>query len=224
MTDSISGIPYKLIRSRRKTLALTIGSDAQLVVRAPMRLSEKLINDFIRRKTRWIVDKQQQLIADGAKQEPFVLEDGGQILFLGDSYTILRKDVADVSMELFSLIIPKDMDIAGFAEWMRARGEEVIGERVDYYAKLMGVKYASVKMSGAKRRWGSCGIGDSLNFAWRLVMCSPLAIDYVVVHELSHIDHRNHGAKFWKRVAAVMPNYKDAQKWLRVNRGVLEVL
>jgi len=88
----------------------------------------------------------------------------------------------------------------------------------------MGVKYASMKMSEAKRRWGSCGAGNTLNFAWRLVMCPQSVIDYVVVHELSHIPYKDHSPKFWTRVATVMPNYKEAQEWLRLNRKLMEVI
>ena len=113
---------------------------------------------------------------------------------------------------------------AAVAEWLKVQGETVINDRVDYYANLMGVKYTSVKMSEAKRRWGSCGAGNTLNFAWRLVMCPQSIIDYVVVHELSHITYKDHSAKFWTRVATVMPNYKEAQDWLRLNRRLMEVI
>ena len=88
----------------------------------------------------------------------------------------------------------------------------------------MGVQYASIKMSEAKRRWGSCGGKNSLNFAWRLVMCPQFVVDYVVVHELSHINRKDHSAKFWARVATVLPNYKDSQDWLRLNRTIMEVI
>jgi hypothetical protein len=79
-------------------------------------------------------------------------------------------------------------------------------------------------MSEAKRRWGSCGAGNTLNFAWRLVMCPQSVIDYVVVHELSHITYKDHSAKFWTRVATVMPNYREAQDWLRLNRRLMEII
>lgn len=65
---------------------------------------------------------------------------------------------------------------------------------------------------------------DISNFAWRLVMCPQSVIDYVVVHELSHITYKDHSAKFWTRVATIMPNYKEAQDWLRLNRKLMEVI
>ncbi|KLU63884.1 hypothetical protein DEAC_c41960 [Desulfosporosinus acididurans] len=217
-------IPYEIVRSNRKTLALTIDSEAKLVVRAPMRLGEDVIRDFIKKKARWITDKQRQVSDYATKQSAFVLEDGENVLYFGKSYAVLRKAVQEVTTEGNFLLVPEDMTLEGFGKWMKAQGETVISERVDYYANLMGVKYASVKMSEAKRRWGSCGAGNTLNFAWRLVMCPQSVIDYVVVHELSHITYKDHSSKFWTRVATVMPSYKEAQDWLRLNRKLMEVI
>lgn len=217
-------IPYEIVRSHRKTLALTIDNEARLIVRAPMQLGEDVICDFIKKKSRWITDKQRQVKDYATMQSAFVLEDGENVLYFGKSYAVLRKDVQEVTPEGSFLLVPEDMMLDGFADWMKMQGENVIRERVDYYANLMGVKYASVKMSEAKRRWGSCGAGNTLNYAWRLVMCPQSVIDYVVVHELSHITYKDHSAKFWTRVATVMPNYKEAQDWLRLNRKLMEVI
>lgn len=216
--------PYKLVRSKRKTLALTIDNNAELVVRAPMRLGEDIIRDFIKKKSRWIADKQRQISDCAAKQSAFVLEDGESVLYLGNAYTILRKDVPEVMIIGGYLHVPYSMTIKEFAKWLKAQCAVVIGERVDFYANIMGVSYSKVKMSEAKRRWGSCGAKDSLNFAWRLIICPLSVIDYVVVHELSHITYKNHGIKFWARVATVMPNYEEAQDWLRLNRGIMDVI
>lgn len=220
----MSEIPYKLVRSNRKTLALTIDSEACLVVRAPMEISEDVIHKFIRKKSRWIADKQRQVTDYGVKQSAFVLEDGENVLYFGKSYTVLRKEAHNVTIEGNFILVPKDMTLDDFAEWLRQQGEGIIRERMEYYANLMGVKYASVKMSEAKRRWGSCGAGNTINIAWRLVMCPQSVIDYVVVHELSHITYKDHSSKFWTRIATVMPNYKEAQDWLRLNRKLMEVI
>ena len=217
-------IPYQLVRTKRKTLVLMIHRDAQLIVRAPLRLSETVIHDFIRKKARWIAAKQREVADFGGKQSAFVLKDGERVLYLGNAYTILRKMVPGVTLDGHCMHIPEDMTLDGFARWMREQGDGVIRERVNHYANQMGLRYTAVRMSGAKHRWGSCGAKNTLNFAWRLVMCPQSVIDYVVVHELSHIPYKGHGVKFWTCVATVMPNYKDAQKWLRHNRKLLEII
>ena len=220
----MSEIPYKLVRSRRRTLALIINREAQLIVRAPMKMGENVILDFIRKKARWIAEKQRQVADCGARRSAFALNDGETVLYLGNTYTILRKFVLKVTFVGRYMIVPNDMTLDGFAAWMREQGRGFIRERLDHYARLMGVSYTAFRMSGAKRRWGSCGPRDSINFAWRLMMCPPSVIDYVVVHELSHISYKGHGVRFWKRVATVMPNYKEAQVWFRHNRRLLDVV
>ncbi len=217
-------IPYEIVRSNRKTLALTIDSEARLIVRAPMQLDEEVIRDFIKKKSRWITDKQRHVRDYATKQSEFLLEDGENVLYLGKSYAVLLKDVKEVSMDGNFLILPKNMTLEEFSYWMKIQGDSIIRERVDHYSNLMGAKYSSVKMSNAKRRWGSCGAGNTLNFAWRLVMCPQSVIDYVVVHELSHITYKDHSAKFWTRVATVLPNYRESQEWLRLNRKLMEVI
>jgi predicted metal-dependent hydrolase len=220
----VSEIPYKLVRSKRKTLALIIDSEAQLVVRAPMKLSEDAIEEFIHKKAKWIADKQKQVMDYATKQSSFILEDGENVLYFGKSYAVLRMDTAEIVIEGSFLVVPETMTLDSFAAWMKEQGNSVVRERVDYYANLMGVKYTSVKMSEAKRRWGSCGAGDTLNFSWRLVMCPQSVIDYVVIHELSHITYKDHSSKFWTRVATVMPSYREAQDWLRLNRKLMEII
>ena len=220
----MSEIPYKIVRSKRKTLALTIDSEAQLVVRAPMKLGEDVIKEKKKKKEKWIIDKQRQVMDYATKQSSFILEDGENVLYFGKSYAVLRRDTAEIAIEGNFLIVPATMTLEGFATWMKEQGNDIIRERADYYANLLGVKYSSVKMSEAKRRWGSCGTGNTLNFAWRLVMCPQSVIDYVVVHKLSHITYKDHSAKFWTRVATVMPSYKEAQDWLRLNRKLTEVV
>lgn len=217
-------IPYEIVRSNRKTLALTIDSEAKLIVRAPIQLDEDVIREFIKKKSRWIADKQRYVRDYATKQSEFLLEDGENVLYLGKSYAILRKDVQEILIEGNFLLVPENMTLEGFADWMKIQGDNIIRERVDHYANLIGAKYSSVKMSNAKRRWGSCGAANTLNFAWRLVMCPQSVIDYVVVHELSHITYKDHSAKFWTRVATVMPNYREAQEWLRLNRKLMEVI
>lgn len=217
-------IPYKIVRSKRKTLAITIDSEARLVVRAPMRLSEDVIRDFIHKKAHWIAQKQKQMRDCAKKHSTLALEEGENVLYFGKTYLVSRRKTDNVYTEENLLIVPIHITLNEFVEWLKARAEVIIPQRVDYYANLMEVKYKSLKLSEAKQRWGSCGARNTLNFAWRLVMCPQWVIDYVVIHELSHITYKDHSSKFWSRVAAIMPNYKEAHNWLRLNRNLMDVI
>lgn len=93
--------------------------------------------------------------------------------------------------------------------------KEKITERVQWYSELTGIKYSKIKINKAKTRWGSCSSKGSLNFNYRLYFAPLEILDYVVVHELSHIREMNHSKKFWNRVELVIPDYKKRRKWLR---------
>ena len=98
---------------------------------------------------------------------------------------------------------------------LRALAKVIIPEKVEKFARIMKVSPTSVKITGAKTRFGSCSGKNGLCFSWR-VMCYPeKAIDYVVVHELSHIYHHNHSKSFWKTVEKYMPDYKERKRLLK---------
>jgi hypothetical protein len=104
-----------------------------------------------------------------------------------------------------------------FAAWYRRQARQVIGERLAAWAGEHGLVYGSLRITSAQRRWGSCGPKGTLNFSWRLVMAPPEVIDYVIIHELAHLEIRNHSPLFWQRVAQMMPDYKRQVAWLKAN-------
>ena len=167
---------YQLIRSRRKTLSIEISRDAQIIVRAPMKLSQRDIERFLALKQDWIkVHLQKQLQRKAAHPEP---------------------------------------DEAVWAMW-KSQAKEYIPKAVAYYSSLMGVSPTAVRFSRAKTRFGSCSSQNSITFSLRLMDYPLEAIDYVVVHELAHIRHKNHSKAFYAFVASVMPDYKQRSKLLR---------
>lgn len=98
---------------------------------------------------------------------------------------------------------------------LRALAEVELPRRVEYFAKQMGVQPTGVKITSAKTRFGSCSAKNSLCFSWRLMLYPPEAVDYVVVHELAHIQEKNHAPAFYKVVASVLPDYKAREKLLK---------
>ena len=90
-----------------------------------------------------------------------------------------------------------------------------VPERVRYYAPIVGVTYGRITIRNQKTRWGSCSSKGNLNFNCLLILAPPEVLDYVVVHELCHRKHMNHSKEFWAEVEKVLPNYKEAEAWLK---------
>lgn len=217
-------IVYQVVRSNRKSVALVIDNEANLIVRAPSLMPDTVIDEFVHKKRRWINEKQQQVAAFGEKPPLVIVETGESIMYLGSNYAIIKDAVDTVEVSGNELIVPEDYDVSALTVWLKEQAMQIISERVVLYANIMGVTPGSVKLSEAKARWGSCSTKNNLNFAWRIIMCPLSVIDYVVVHELSHITYKNHSLAFWARVKTVMSNYHDAQEWLKINRKLMEII
>lgn len=98
---------------------------------------------------------------------------------------------------------------------LKALAKETIPPRVAHYGNIMGLIPTSVKITSAKTRFGSCSVKNRLCFSWRLMQYPPEAVDYVVVHELAHIVHKNHGNAFYALIRSVLPDYPARRALLR---------
>ena len=87
-------------------------------------------------------------------------------------------------------IRPKEL----FHAWFKREANKKIAERVIWYADRYGFQYNKIKISNARKRWGSCSRLSNLNFSWRLIMAPEQVIDYVVVHELVHLVDKSHSS------------------------------
>lgn len=96
-----------------------------------------------------------------------------------------------------------------------AKAKAILPQKVAYYAAIMGVSPAGITITGAKTRFGSCSPKNRICFSWRLMQYPEAAIDYVVVHELAHIRHKDHSPAFHAFVASVLPDHLERRRLLR---------
>jgi predicted metal-dependent hydrolase len=216
---------FDIIRSRRKTIAVEITKEGGVLVRAPLKLAHREVLAFVHQNSGWIARKLHQVRALKGQTAPRRFRDGEAFPFLGEPYRLRFVDGADYLRKQdgeFRLGI----DLSSRAEdlfrtWYRARAREILEDRVTYFTIRMGLSCRSVRITNAKERWGSCSVAGSLNFAWRLVMAPPAVIDYVIVHELTHLVEMNHSRRFWERLGRILPDYAQRRKWLRENEHML---
>jgi predicted metal-dependent hydrolase len=221
----MSKIPIsKIIRSKRKNIALVISHDATLIVRAPMRTPLHYIEKLVEEKFDWIERKMREF-EKRPKADKKTFSEGEEFLYFGKKYKLaLTNGLRIEATEDFELLFPRVFLWRAhhrMHDWYKKQAHKEISERTKIIADKLNLKYSSLKISNAKTNWGSCGPKNSLNFNWRLIMAPEGVIDYVIIHELMHILEKNHSAKFWNKVAAMMPDYKTARKWLRENSKVL---
>lgn len=171
----------KIVYAKRKTIAIQITREGDVLVKAPYGISSEEINRILEEKEEWI--KKHQYNAKKRQEE------------ISNIPKLTKTEIKELTD--------------------KARG--VIAERVKYYAPIVGVTYERISIRCQKTRWGSCSAKGNLSFNCLLLLTPDTIINYVVVHELCHRKEMNHSKAFWSEVEKILPDYKDAQKWLKEN-------
>lgn len=206
-------LEYTLKRSRRKTLAAHVLDDGTIEVRAPLRVSKSEIDRFISERENTLKKYITAQLEKNEKKSGFELKIGSEILFLGEKYEIMLGDKTEIRNNAF--FVTEGSVKNQVTALYKLAAERIINERVQYFSEITGHVPKSVKINAAKSRWGSCSAKGALNFSWFLIMANPKAVDYVVIHELSHIAHMNHSPAFWREVAKYEPEYKQRRNELK---------
>jgi predicted metal-dependent hydrolase len=215
-------IDFKLVRSKRKTTALIVFPDGSLLVRAPMRASRKLIEEFVVSKVDWIEKQRSRLVTKSSKENPPSFGKKNKLVYLGESYPLEVKENNSRPLEFtgrkFILADPGNGKSAGLVEnWYRQQARKYLSERISWFAQEYHLQPKKLRISSARTRWGSCSSKGIVSFTWRLMLAPAEVIDYVVVHELVHLVENNHQKPFWSKVAGILPDYKQYRLWLKKN-------
>lgn len=215
--------PDLIVRTHRRSLCLTITKDGNLVVHAPTRMNMNDILKYISEKEKWIVSKQQEIERKLSINK--VIIDYNQILFLGTKYNIQRVNgLKKIELSQNALMVPdSDNVLFKIKKWYIAQATKILKERLEYFANIMQIDYASVSICNSKTRWGSCDNYHNIKLNFRLVMLPHRAIDFVLIHELAHILEFNHSKDFYKIIQTIMPTYKVQQKVLKDYDYVLKL-
>lgn len=212
---------HKIIRSRRRSVALEITPNAQLVVRMPRYASVSEVKKFIWEKRDWIEKKLQEASERRKKHVPKKFVSGEKFYYLGDQYEFFTNNNASPKLKFNAgfHLSEKSLNKARtlFVNWYKKQAKLNVSKRVEWYANLHKLKYINIKITSAERRFGSCTSQGNLNFTWRLMLLPLKIVDYVVVHELAHLVHHNHSKRFWAQVEKMLPDYKERRKWLKKN-------
>ncbi len=179
--------PNKIIRSKRKTLSLTINENAELIIRAPKRLSIEKIQDFINEKENWI-NRKKRLIENQIKD---VTSNHNKLLYLGNLFPInleqnASKELLFTGEEFIANSIEQDSLSLSIKKWYKNKFKEIALPRVAYFANKHNLMVNQVRIKNQKTMWGSCSSKNNINLNYLLLMAPMGVIDYVIVHELVH--------------------------------------
>jgi predicted metal-dependent hydrolase len=232
-----SSVAYCLKRGKRSTIGMSVGPDG-LDVRVPRWVSVGAVEVVLLEKAEWIVRKLQEMQERQLHMQSTIIQwrDGAVLPFLG-SEVVLRFD-ASHSFSNCGAILNIDTDpVTGKAQqvlkvaisqtasqpqirdavqaWLMLQAKQNFTQRLNQFAPNLGVRWTKLSLSNANTRWGTASADGAIRLNWRLIHFKQDIIDYVVVHELSHLRVMNHSPLFWDTVRTVVPDYAQLREQLR---------
>ena len=222
-------LPYNIRRSarRKKTVAVTVGPDGDVLIVAPPHLSTDELDGIVTQKAEWIVRRLRntQVHGPGLSEREFV--SGESVLYLGRHYRLKvhPEDGREAKLRGGWLHVhaapgpQQRTDVRdGVIAWFRRHASERLPERVEVWRSKIGVPMPPIIVSDQQKRWGSCDRSGTIRLNWRIIQAPMRLVDYVVVHELVHLRHRGHDREYWQALGRVMPDYERRREDL-MQRG-----
>ncbi len=223
-------LEYTITRTRRRTIGITIRSDGSVIVRVPKHVAQRQVEDVLASKKGWIQKKQEYIqTRERSRPKPPGFMDGESIPYLGQAMRLivmydiekrLRVESVDGSLVVHAPRQPdpapqiQKLVKAAVVGWYKNQARALLPSRVEALKYRLGVNPTRVAIKDQRTRWGSCSSKGNVNLNWRLILCPPPVMDYVVIHELCHLKIHSHSASFWKLVASMVPGYKVCKQWL----------
>lgn len=225
---------YLVRRSARATRLRIIVRPDKVEVVAPPHTPDTVIHAFAFAQQNWIHQAKQRVIAKttlprtGFAPKDYV--DGAELPFLGQTLRLRlclhaqkRLSIEGLNRDTLVIGLPEGLQgsqrqtaiRAALEKWLKQQARLHIEEIIAQHAPRYNLHPRSIKIKTQKSRWGSCGPQNDINLNWLLMLAPIAALEYVVVHELCHIRHKNHSPAFWDLVAQHLPEYQQQRQWLK---------
>ena len=215
-------IAYAFQRVKRKTIGMSVGPDG-LEVRAPRWATVASVEAVLHEKSAWILRKLQESQERQKQMRHTIIEwrDGATLPFLGEQWVVRLDPEHQSLLTSHEDATPKCLHIAlslhaqpgqirdAVQAWLMQQAKLNFTQRLDHFAPKLGVQWKRLSLSNASSRWGTASADGSIRLNWRLIHFKQDVIDYVVVHELSHLRVMNHSPQFWETVGSLVPDYQQ---------------
>ncbi len=212
-------IEYAIRRStRRTTVAIAVDPFEGVMLTAPPGVALAKLDQIVKAKAQWIVERLRHQADAERPAEPKQFVTGESFSYLGRSYRLRLVALPEPEPAKLShgwLEVPAARAQAALRDWYLAHARERLPERVAMWAKFAGLDVNGVRVRDQNKRWASCDDKGVLRFNWRIIQAPMGLVDYVVAHEVVHVEHPDHTKAFWARLGAVMPDYERRKEALR---------
>jgi predicted metal-dependent hydrolase len=214
-------IPYEVKESADASLA-RIDIDPLGVKVVVPRDSDIDPGEFIEERREWVLENylEMQEILKELPERSF--EEGEKFPYQGKDQEIRYSDVSEPEVKNGELHLPREDDGDSpdevLEDWLREEAREKIKRVIEEYSDRVEGSYNKIYIRNQKTKWGSCSGKNNLSFNFRLIMAPPEVLEYVVVHELVHLEKPEHSKAFWRKLSDLLPDYQESKEWLKENK------
>jgi predicted metal-dependent hydrolase len=216
----VEQIPYTVRRSERaRRVRVTVDATRGVEVVLPRRSSEREAAAAMRELRPWI----ERRVAELERARAAIAARGDTVPYLGGVLQLIREPGRTrVHRRGDELFVPSGADRRPALErWYRRAARDEIAPRLDSACSSAGKSYSRLTIRGQRTRWASCSPAGAMSFNWRLLLAPEPVLDYVVWHEVCHLDVMDHSPRFWSLLASRCPDYRRQARWLRQHGATL---
>ncbi len=212
-------IPYVVRRSdRARRVRVSVHEDGAVEVVLPRRAAEREAAAAVAGFRVWIERRRTQ----AARARAAVAERGGTVPYLGDSLRLVPEPGRRrVHRRGDDLLVPAREGAEALERWYRRQARDEVAARLDAATTAAGTPYRSLSIRGQRTRWASCSSTGAMSFNWRLLLAPDEVLDYVVCHEVCHLEILDHSPRFWALLERRCPDYPRPRSWLRRHGATL---
>lgn len=213
-----AAIAYRIRRSERARRVRVTVAEGGVEVVLPERASVRDAEAAVAELRPWIERRFAEL--DRARRA--VADRGATVPYLGRSLTLVPEHGRErVHRRGDELLIPAIEHRPALERWYRRAARAEIAARLDLATARAGARYSRLTIRGQKTRWASCSRSGAMSFNWRLLLAPEPVLDYVIWHEVCHLEVMDHSPRFWSLLAERCPEYREHAKWLRRHGAAL---
>jgi predicted metal-dependent hydrolase len=215
----IEEIPYTVRRSTRaKRVRVNVHALTGVEVVLPVRAPERAAAAAVRELRPWI----EQRLSEAQQARASLSDRGDTVPYLGETLQLVRQPGRrQVSRKDKRLLVPDGDHRPALESFYRRAARREVAERLDRATQQAGTSYLSLSIRAQRTRWASCSARGQMSFNWRLLLAPESVLDYVVWHEVCHLEILDHSPRFWALVAHRWPGYREDRDWLRRNGATL---
>jgi predicted metal-dependent hydrolase len=215
----MSEIPYRVRRSdraRRVRVRVDVADGVEVVL--PRRAPERAAAAAVQELRPWI----ERRLAELATARAVIERRRGRLPYLDDELTLVPQEGRTRAHRRGStLLVPAGDARAALERWYRRAARREVAVRLDAATAAVGTRYSRLTIRAQRTRWASCSPDGAMSFNWRLLLAPAAVLDYVVWHEVCHLEVMDHSPRFWALLGERWPEYRSHEAWLRRNGATL---